>query len=42
MANMKTSRGKGKMDLDIEVRHMKYSTVLLNVDKRRMSMKGKR
>lgn len=42
MANVKTSRGKGKMDLDIEDRHMKYRTVQLNVDKRRMSMKGKR
>lgn len=30
------------MDLHIEVRHMKYSTVLLNVDKRRKSMKGKK
>lgn len=41
MANMKTRIGKGKMDLDIEVRHMKYSTLLLNVDKRGMNMKGK-
>lgn len=40
MANVKTSSGKGKMDLqDI---HMKHNTVQLNVDKRRMSMKGKR
>lgn len=30
------------MDLHIEVRHMKYSTVLSNVDKRRKSMKGKK
>lgn len=42
MANTKTSRGKGKMDLDIQDRRMKYRTVQLNVDKRRMSMKGKR
>lgn len=42
MASVKTSGGKGKMDLDIQDRHMKYSTVQLNVDKRRMSMKGKR
>lgn len=36
---MKTSRGKGKMDLDIQDRHMKYSTEQSNVDKRRMGMK---
>lgn len=40
MCNWKTSRGKGKMDLDIEDRHMKCS-VQLNVDKR-TTMKGKR
>lgn len=42
MANIKTRRGKGKMYLYMEVRHMKCSTVLLNVDKRRESMKGKK
>lgn len=42
MANVKTSRRNGEMDLDIQDRHMKYRIVELNVDKRRMSMKGKR
>lgn len=30
------------MDLDAKVRGAKYGSVLLNVDKRRRSMKGKR
>lgn len=41
MCNGKTGRSEGKMDFDLQGRHLKCS-VQVSVDKRRISMKDKR